>query len=121
MVSKNSAQRVFIVCHVKNADWQLEIDLVSCESKCKFPHIAGHRLEVRAFDCNIAKRINLTLDRFLKTDIELEEALLRRITVLTLITKLSFDENWVVWFEIIERNFDNSNFRIILPIFIFDY
>ena len=75
---------------------------------------------MRTFDRHVAKRIHLTLNRFLQTKTELEHGILGRISILRVIAELGLDEDRMKRLQIVECDFYNTNFLIVLPIFVFD-
>jgi len=75
---------------------------------------------MRTFDRHVAKRIHLTLNRFLQTKTELEHRVLGRISILRVITELGLDEDRMERLEIVKCDFHDTNLLIVLPIFVFD-
>ena len=76
------------------------------------------------FDSHVAQRVDLRLNRFLEAETKLEDAILRRVSVLTLglsaNVQLSLNKDWMVWLQIVESYLDDAELWIILPILVFD-
>ena len=124
MVSDDLTKRLLVVTHIQNPDWQLKVDLICRQRQNEAFDIRWQRLEMCPFDSHVAQRIDLRLNRFLEAETKLEDAILRRVSVLTLglsaNVQLSLNKDWMVWLQIVKSYLDDAELWIILPILVFD-